>query len=329
MQRHTATPLKIDAQGEPLLYSVRAAYFQLEELEPADEERLEAFNSVIETWFGNQLRWTGSSVFERVDAFSQSDFELVSCYVRNLVDLSADPDDTGELRELAFDYNNSVAPFDEFEVSMHDGAFPGHASPWSYRFFSVIRPYSEHQGSRPRSIAMLKVTAPETCEWEEFAARFEELASTVRLRWASAGLGFSGWERLQYVETSKAIYAHARRHAGYDVDDYFRTVDDWFDKLRSVSWKTLLGPALREPALRATSGSLLPRLANVSVAELGENLIVTAGSAPAAGDHNRNQIPAEYREADRLLRSVRATACRNFSPPWDDHTTREWLRRFE
>src|SRR3990172_6236035 len=126
-------PLKLDGKRRPLLYSTLTAYFQLEELEPNDEARLEQANAIVADWFGGKLRWTGASVTETVEPFSLTDFELISCHVRNLEVWSPEANDDSDAR--AFDYDHDVAAIDEYEVALHAGAYAGEASPWSYRFF--------------------------------------------------------------------------------------------------------------------------------------------------------------------------------------------------
>ncbi len=327
MDDSTIEPIERDSQDQPLLYSVLSGYFQLEELEPDDTERLDKFNGIIRDWFGAKLRWTGTSVFENVQAFDPSDFELISGHASDLDRwMDSEPaDDSAE--GLEFDYNMARAPVDEFEIALHSGSLPGEAAPYSCRFFSVIRPFKYRSGKRMRAVSMLRITVPDTCPLDEFIDRYRALAACLRLRWSNAGLGYSGWERLQYDATNRAVYAHARRHPGYDIGEYFRTIDDWHNAIRTVNWLTILGPELAKRAAQANPS--LKSEPEVTIEPFDANLWIRAGEAPLPGDTNRRQKPRPYVRADQLVRSVRATQSRSFGDPWDDDTTGAWLRRFE
>ena len=61
---------------------------------------------------------------------------------------------------------------------------------------------------------------------------------------------------------------------------------------------------------------------------MGDAIVLQAGDAPEPGDVNRLDVPMSYRRADQMVRPVRARAG-NFSMPWDERTTEEWLTRFE
>lgn len=328
----TTTPSNLVPPGEPLvggtadmpvLYSVLGAYFQLERLAPEDVEALETVNGLVQDWIGEELRWTGTSVFHNVRPFARDDLELIACHP---LQLTRGVPLTGAPPEVLLIYaQEAAATIDEFEVALHGGPHAGMAWPYSYRFFAVVPEFKPEE--RFSTAAMLRITVPDQWPLDDFLRRVSAIAAILRLRWGAAGLTYSGWEYYQYNATLRAIHAHARRFPGYDTGFYNRQMLTWHEGLRSINWLTFLGPGLAA-ALEA-KGRALRSSSAVEVVPIGVNVMLRAGDIPERGDINRLHLPRAYIEADEMVRPVRARSCLNFGLPWTDETTQGWLQRFE
>lgn len=172
---------------------------------------------------------------------------------------------------------------------------------------------------------MLSVTVPVTTPPGEIAALAKAVAGDLRIRWGAAGLVYGAWELDRYGETRDAIFAHARRHPGFDVGQHATWMRAFHDRVRTVSWLTFLGKDLSAKI----SGDALASDELVTVEPCGEGVVLVAGERPEPGDVNRRHIPRAYARADRRIRSVRAAEGIHFYAPWTASTTEAWLRRFE
>jgi len=328
----TMTPSNLVPPGEalvlgtanmPVIYSVLGAYFQLERLTPDDVERLDAVNTLVNDWFGAELRWTGTSVFHNVKPFAPDDLELISCHP---LQLARGVKTTGAPPEvLLIHAQEAAATIDEFEVALHGGPHAGMAWPYSYRFFALVPEFVPEE--RFSTAAMLRITVPDQWPLDDFLKRVSAIASLLRFRWGAAGLTYSGWEYYQYNATLRAIHAHARRFPGYDAGFYNRQLLTWHEALRTINWLTFLGPSMLH-ALEERGG----RLQNsplVQISTVGAGMMLRAGDEPERGDINRLNLPRAYVEADAMVRPLRARSCLNFGVPWTEETTIGWLERFE
>ncbi|KYF49763.1 hypothetical protein BE04_24720 [Sorangium cellulosum] len=316
-------PLVVGTSGMPVLYSTLGAYFQLESLTPEDVEVLEAVNGLVKDWFGEELRWTGTSVFHNVRPFAPDDLELISCHA---LQLARGSPVAGAPPDVLLTYaQEDAARIDEFEVAMHGGPESGSPWPYAYRFYAIIPEFKPQ--AHFSSAAMLRITVPDRWPLDDFLRRVSAIAATLRLRWGAAGFMYSGWEYYQYNTTQRAVYAHARRFPGYDTGYYDRPMLEWHGALRTVNWLTFLGPELAA-ALKAR-GSPLRSTPRVQVVPAGANVMLRAGETPERGDTNRLYLPRAYVEADEMIRPVRARSCLNFGRPWTEQSTQDWLQRFE
>lgn len=318
-----AVPLARSAAGAPIAYATLGASFHLEELLPEDGERIANACTRIHAELGASLRWTWSSVHTSVDPFEATDLELAASYPSLLRDAVPDPD--ADPRARAGASALAAAHYDKFGVCCHGGVDRNVASPASFRFFATATP-SEEPG-RLRSHAMIAFTVPPAVTLDALQALATDVAGMLRLRWGAAGFTYGAWELDRYGETRDAIYAHARRHPGFDVGQHTTWMPAFHDRVRTVSWLTFLGPAL--VAQVRAAGETLASDDLVTVGPCGEGVVLRAGERPRAGDVNRGDLPDAYARADRLVRSVRAGEGLHFYAPWSSASTEAWLRRFE
>ena len=315
-------PLARTVLGAPLVFGALGFAFHLEPLVPDDSERLaKACERILEV-VGAHLRWSRGSVHSEVEPFSGSVLDLLSCFPTQLVDEQAASIDDPRTRAAASAMK--AARYDRFALACHGGAEPNTVSPWSLRF------YSRTSGTGDpllRADAMLSISMPATIPLEALTKLATAVAGILRIRWGAAGLVYGAWELDRYGETRAAIYAHARRHPGYDVGQHATLMQEFHDRVRTVSWLTFLGKDLTEQ-VRA-SGDALGSDELVTVQPCGEGVVLRAGDKPEAGDVNRRIVPRAYVRVDRRIRSVRASEGIHFYDPWSASTTEAWLRRFE
>ncbi|MBX3196941.1 MAG: DUF3396 domain-containing protein [Labilithrix sp.] len=316
-------PFARTAAGAPLAYAALGFTFHLEALTAEDAERLAQANERVLGAIGASLRWAWSSVHGEVEPFSASALDLVAAFPAQLVDAEAaaleDP------RARAGTSAMNAAHYDKFGVACHGGAERNVASPWSYRFYSTT---TAVEGAGLRADAMLSVTVPETTPPGELAALATAVAGDLRIRWGAAGLAYGAWELDRYGETRDAVYAHARRHPGFDVGQHATWMRAFHDRVRTVSWLTFLGDGLLAE-LQSVAGEALAGDELVAVSPCGGGVVITAGERPDPGDVNRRRIPRAYSRADARVRPVRASEGIHFYAPWSASTTEAWLRRFE
>lgn len=320
-----AVPLARSAAGAPIAYATLGASFHLEELRPDDGERIANACARVHALLGASLRWTWSSVHTSVEPFAPTDLELAASYPALLRDAAPDPGPDVDPRARAGAIALAAAHYDRFGVCCHGGADRNVASPSTFRFFATAT--AGKDPGRLRSHAMLAFTAPPAVTLAELQAATTEIAGMLRLRWGAAGFTYGAWELDRYGETRDAIYAHARRHPGFDVGQHTTWMPAFHDRLRTVSWLTFLGPALAA-TLRA-AGDTLESDDLVTVEPCGEGVVLRAGERPQAGDVNRGDVPAAYARVDRRVRALRAGEGLHFYAPWSAATTEAWLRRFE
>lgn len=317
----TPPPLSRARGGAPLLYAALGAYFQLEPLVPEDEEALAAAHEDLLDWLGPSLRFTTSHLHAGTAPFDVSDLELAPALASRVVNPEQRSDPAAQVaasRAAAF----AIAPFG---VACHGGAVANAASPWGYRFHATAT--DAGHGPILRVLAALSFTVPTNSSLADFTARTLKIAAKLRLRWGTVGFTFSGWEHDRFRETRRAMRAHAERHPGFDVGLHATHLPLLHDRLRTVSWLTLLGPGLR--ATLEEKGGVLSSAQDVELADVGEHVALRAGGAPALGDRNRRVYPDAYRRVDEMLRPIRAESGLHFHAPWSQRSTEAWLRRFE
>lgn len=315
-------PLARNTEGEPTLWGVLGAIIHLEPLIADDEARLEAANALAWDWIGSQLRKAHLSFGTGLEAAAANHLQYISSYPTDLEVPIVEGDI--ELQNLVA--NAAIVTKNDFNVAL-GGTARGYASPYYYRFWAEITETS-HDGLL-RSYSVLHLTVPEGWPLQDFYERVCTLVSTLRVRWASAGFGYSHWEPLGYEGPSAARLAHARRYPGYDIGEYVRCTKPLHERIRSINWLTFLGPTFRKELEEQQVP--IGTSSRVAVSDVGDNLLVRAGDTPLRGDVNRRDYPAQYREVDLLLRPIRAYDPEPivFRGDWDNHAIRSWLRRFE
>lgn len=313
----TPEPIAKSAAGAPIAFPTLGFAFHLEPLVAADASALAIATDRILAVIGPSLKWQWSSVHGEVEPFSAGAFDLIAALPGQLDDSAAQKIADPRARQGASAMN--AAHYDKFGVACHGGADRNVASPFTVRFFSRVSP-----SGTPllRADAMLAATLPIDTPLEVLHELAAGVASDLRIRWGAAGYTYGAWELDRYGDARAAIYAHARKHPGFDVGQHATYMRELHDRLRTVSWLTFVGPGVM--------GNLeLKPDSFFSVEKAGEATMIRAGERPEAGDTNRRQIPLAYQRVDAALRPLRASAGIHFYAPWSAATTDQWLRRFE
>ena len=307
----------------PILYGVLGAEIYLEAMRADDAAALEAANELAWDWIGKELRQTWFSFYEGPVRTSRADLDYVPGLVRDLAKPKVNGPHEQRIRAAELvRFTRSI-----YSVMCNGGNTPAEASPFSYRFYSEM-PNVGADSEVFTPLGVLNITVPETWPLADFAARVRELVAGLRVKWAVAGLSYSPWELVDPWPARIRTYAHSMRHPGYDVGCYVRFLEAWEHQIRSINWLTFLGPDLLAK-LTTTTGTALQARGHVSVEQVGPTTLLVAGNRPEGGDRNHLQVPQAYREADALVRPIRAGEGIDFADPWDRGSTRDWLRRFE
>ncbi len=303
----------------PYLYPALVVFLHLESFVPEDAPRLARVADLVRDWIGESLRYTRNSRVARVEPFRAEDLDYMAEYPETLAfEAEGGPSDDAFLAAGLI----AAARRHDFGLACHAGRHPFDASPTTFRFWAEVPGFGP--APRLRTRATLKLSVPVDAPLDDFRARTTEIASSLRLRWGAAGLGYSGNEVQWYKQSDAAIHAHARRHPGYDVGLYVAHGAEFHEWIRTVNWLTFLGPAL---LARLAAPPRPTRL--VAVEAAGDATLLVAGACPEGGDVNRVRWPAAYLEADQIVRPVRAREGVSFYEAWTEATTGEWLRRFE
>lgn len=310
--------------GKPVVHRALGATFHLERLTPAHAPSLERAVGLVRDWLGPHLRQEHASFLDLPQGFQESTLEWVPSFCEQLDDAAK----TGDVDVDALTAQLARRLRTDFHVVAHGGELPFSCSPFRFEFWAEL-PDDDAHPSEPGLVSaysVLEVSVPTSWDLADFQARTLALAASLPVRWGVAGLTYSTFLPCDQGRSFDRIYAHARRHPGFDAPFYVRNVVPFFDALRTVSWITLLGPALAARLPEAPRSTGL-----VEVARMGELLGLRAGARPEGGDVNRLHYPAAYVEADRMLRELRATAGDDlvFPGPWEADEITSWLRRFE
>ena len=317
-------PIAYNVKGVPLVYPVLQVSLHLEPLRAEDAEAFEVVADEIHGWIGDQLHWSSDSTFQVLSGYRRDDLDYIPGYVRCLAITPA----AGANPQEQFVLNAfHGATYGDYSVVLSGGDMSGDrgpVSPFTARFSTIMR--QPEEGGDPFTMAMLRVTVPLSWPVGDFMERVMRLASHLRVCWGVAGHGYAAWE-VERPEAREAIYAHARRHVGFDVGIYAAWLEEWHAQMRTVGWLTFVGGALREQLDAA--GARLESHGDVEVRQVGPNLMLRAGRYPQTGDINRLDVPAAYRAVDSMLRPIRAADGHDFRHPWNEDTTTAWLERFE
>jgi hypothetical protein len=307
--------------GRPVLVPTLGASFTLEMLTADDVPILEEVNAMVLDWIGPELRWTLNSSVTKLERFRPDDLDFVTLHPSQLQTPAQYEDPAQHEMEMLIEMNLH----NELGMFCHSGKEGREGAPYSYRFYSRIRWMPPDPAYQP--CATMRITVPVGWPLDDFRRRVCDIASKLRLRWGCAGYTYSGYAIDFYEEVNAGIYAHARRHVGYDTGFYVPHMAEWHLWLRSVNWLTFLGPSfVGELAKRKV---LLASNDLVQVTGAGDNLVLQAGLAPQEGDINRLDVPRAYRRLDEMVRPLRASSDIDFYEPWTEQTTESWLRRFE
>jgi hypothetical protein len=311
MSEQRSEALALDEDGRPTLYTALNLHMMLDVVSPEMEPALEAASALITEWYGDQYRWANASFDPEGVRYRPALLDYVSGYAA-AIPTAVSP------------FDDLTAPFlshgrNDFLVHLTGGDEEG-ASPFAYRFFAEVpddskRPMEAH--------AYLSLSVPVEHDNDLFAERALQLASILRPRWANVGLGYARWNS-GGAEVEEAVYEHCRRFLGFDGGFSVRHTNDLLMRVRSVSWVTILGPALAAELATAPSGDL-------DVSSVDGLHVIKAGPRPESCDKKRKAMSRAYRSADEYIRPIRAArlAANRTPGPWTNATLEKWLRRFE
>lgn len=310
--------------GEPVAHRALGATFHLERLSPAHAPALEHAVALVTDWLGEHLRHEHASFLDLPQRFRPSTLD----YVPSFCDQLDDAVPTGDADVDSFTAQLARRVRTDFHVVAHGSESPFGCSPFRFEFWAEL-PDDDASQSEPGLVSaysVLEVSVPTTWDLADFQAKTLALAASLPVRWGVAGLTYSTFLPCDQERSFDRIYAHARRHPGFDAPFYVRNLVPFFDALRTVSWITLLGPELARRLPEVPRSTSL-----VEVARMGGLLGLRAGARPEGGDVNRLHYPPAYVEADRLLRALRASSGEDlvFPGPWEEDEVTSWLRRFE
>lgn len=314
----TDEPIARAMDGAPLAFAALGFAFHLEPLVPADEAGLAAACDRIAGAHAGALKWGWSSVHGQVERFDPEVLDLVSAFPKQLANAPAMADARAHAGASAM----TAAHYDRFGIACHGGTTANAASPSTMRFFATA---TASDGPLLRADAMVSASFPLDTPLAAIEKLAVAVAGDLRIRWGAAGFVYGAWEYDRYGATRDTLFAHARRHPGFDIGQHTTWMRAFHDRLRTVSWLTFVGPELaaKLPPASVASDDI------VQVSPCGEGLLFRAGDAPAAGDANKDDFPFTYVTIDQRLRSIRAAENIHFYAPWSTMTTEAWLRRFE
>jgi hypothetical protein len=268
----------------------------------------------VRQWIGGKLRWTWVSAFPPFEPFAAEHFEYLSCWA------TAFPrTPPASLADRTF----HAAAFGDLLLICSGSDTPGVASP--YYFQAYGRAMHGEEGDFVPALS-LRVGVPVSEDAGRFRQEVCGLVENLPLRWASAGYTYAAELGTAYTTSRRIIRAHSLRYWGFDNGLVYTHLWDLFSQVRTANWLTFLGRELFAACRRHSDPTSLN--GSVRTEWVGANFLLTAGQAPARGDINRLQIPAEYVAADAFLRPVRARDL-DFLSPWRAGESGRWLNRFE
>jgi hypothetical protein len=154
------------------------------------------------------------------------------------------------------------------------------------------------------------------------------LADTVPFRSGHGGLAF-GYDPAERGPASDETFARARRYWGVDVEDLDTTLPLMNDRIKGVSWMTLVGNELAV----GVEGNLRPLVADgtVQVESRRHGQLIRIGEHPIAGDRNKpdGSLDPYFRLAG-ALEPLYLDHCPDFYGERFQSTgkTTGWIRRF-
>ncbi|MEZ4447374.1 MAG: DUF3396 domain-containing protein [Polyangiaceae bacterium] len=307
----------------PVLHGTLGAILHLEMLDAADEDALDRACERLWAWIGPHLTFANLSCADSTETIRRTHLEYVPSYVTALTAPAA-PRPEEQLMHNRMTAHGRT----DFFLLCSGADDPAKSSPHSIRFWAEMGIPPDQERDLP-AYGVLHFTVPETTPLDEFQREVVAVAAELRLRWGAAGYTYSGLDLAPGRHAEEAQFAHARRYPGYDLPAYVQVVTPFYRQIRSVSWLTFLGPAMTGE-LRDL-GQPLESQGEVQVFPTHDGgVLLRAGAAPDRGDVNRLWFPTAYREADAMVRPIRSEG-RDvwFFHPWDETSTRDWLRRFE
>jgi hypothetical protein len=315
----TSRVIATDRDG-PLAYGALGAYFQLERVTAEDEDRFTAVHDKLWSWLGPHLKWTWTTSYDEHRAARREDLEEVECFAADLKVAGHDPSDPQSAVFLA---NTSKLVRMDTGVQLKGGESSIDPSPFMYDFWAEIPEVDASGVLAP--YAVLSFSVPESWPADDFGRRFLEIASMLRIRWATAGFRYATWDTRHLTSVHRAIRIDARRRVGYDVGYFHQMMELLHHRLRTVNWLTVLGGDLGQRAL-----PLLGSLREVELLQQTPLVVLRAGSVPRGGDINRLDVPSSYVELDKALRPLILDDAEEavFLGEWQPALVQQWLRRF-
>lgn len=196
---------------------------------------------------------------------------------------------------------------------------PGEASPWTLSFYSEVA-YPRGAPYVPTVPALLSFSVPLTFPRARFQNLVARVASSLRVRWGNAGLGYATWSYLRHSRGEHEL--HAAQHPSFDRGDHEGHMPALLECVRSVSWLTLVGAVLWARLPEASRDALV---ADFDVSRVDACVMVRVPTVPDAG---ACEVPDAYARVDALIRAIRLHTI-DESYAGESRGLPGWLKRFE
>lgn len=145
--------------------------------------------------------------------------------------------------------------------------------------------------------------------------------------YAGYSLIFDSNSSLLKREAWSNILRIAFRHPGYDIFDYTASESFVYDKMKTISWLTLLGPTFGRQFHEMGRAKYLDNK-DIKVITKNDKVLIQVGEKPEIGDINRgNDLPL-YKKVAKAIEPFFCDTHWPFSRIFDEEKTLQWLRRF-
>jgi hypothetical protein len=307
-----------DAGGNPSVYAVLRADLHLEPLRLEDRERMHAALEKVRAAIGPQLRYSvNSKRGSRVVRHQPKHFADIDAWVVSLTPQTHQ--DTLPLLKSMMDTTGGPLTCDvSFKGAAEGPDAPGVASPWTLSLWGEST-FTGNEGMGLEAHTLLSFSVPLAFSLGAFQNLVARVASGLRLRWGTAGLGYATWEYLSRGGQQQT-HAHALANLGFDRGDHANHMAKLHEHIRSVGWIVVVGPALWARLPEENRRALATMC---SVARVGECTWIRASEAP---QNENGTPPAALVALDRLLRPIRLPSVVD---DWSTAGLDPWLRRLE
>lgn len=157
-----------------------------------------------------------------------------------------------------------------------------------------------------------------------------EWADLLDIKSGHGGLAFT-YDPWQLRTAFNSIYVLAKRFWGVDVEHLTGTLPQMKERIKGVSWLTLMGSAFRDiPEINAGLAMLAPRT-DMTIDARRFATVIRLGNSPVSGDQNRpdgSLVP--YEDLAKVLEPIYLDAHPDFPGDsfYNNANTVGWVRRF-